>query len=297
MRHKPVLLKEVIENVALKDGDVFVDMTLGSAGHSSAVCKLGLKDLTIVGVDKDQDAIVRSSEKLVDCNAKIILETSANYEIDKVLSKHEINEVNTILADLGISSDQIDHSGRGFTFQKDEPLLMTMKKDPSKGDLTAQDVVNDFAEESLADIIYGFGEERYARRIARAIVEYRRKHSIKTTGELVEIIKSATPKMYHNKKNHPATKTFQAIRMVVNDEFESLPTTLSIAFEKLVSGGRLLVISFHSHEDRLVKRFMKQKEEEGYGKRLTKKPIKPSEKEIKENPRSRSSKLRIIEKL
>jgi 16S rRNA (cytosine1402-N4)-methyltransferase len=297
MRHKPVLLKEVIENVNLKDGDVFVDMTLGSAGHSHAVCSLGLKNLTLIGIDKDEDAIQRSANNLSNCDARIILEASSNYEVGKVLARNEIVSAQTILLDLGISSEQIEESGRGFTFQRDEPLLMSMKKNPGQNDLTAELIVNQFQEESLADIIYGFGEEKYARRIAKGIVEYRKTMEIRTTGELVEIIKSSTPVSYHKGRIHPATKTFQAIRIVVNDEYESLPVTLGNSFEVLSPGGRLLVISFHSHEDRIVKRFMRDRKDEGSGNVLTQKPIRPTEKETKENPRSRSSKLRILEKI
>jgi len=296
MRHKPVLLKEVIENLNLKEGDTFLDLTLGSAGHSQAVCKLGIKDLTIIGLDKDSDAVKRASAHLDGCKAKVILETSANNLLDEVLKKHEIEKVDAVLIDLGISSEQLDISGRGFTFQKDEPLLMSMKKNPGKIDLTAGIVVNTFSEESLADIIYGFGEERFARRIAKGIVEARIKKEIKTTFELVEIIKNSTPKAYHRGKTHPATRTFQAIRMTVNEEFESLTVTLNKAFEYLNKEGRLLVISFHSIEDRIVKRWMKEKHDKKQAQKINKKPIIPTQAEIKENPRSRSSKLRILKK-
>lgn len=293
MRHKSVLLKEVIENLDLKDGDVFLDLTLGSAGHSQAVSKLGIKNLTIIGIDKDNDAIVRSAKYLDGCSAKLILETSPNHMFDQVLEKNNISGVNAILIDLGISSEQLDLSGRGFTFQKDEPLLMTMKKDLDESDLTAQIVVNTFSEESLSDIIYGFGEERFAKRIARAIIENRKIKPIETTFELVEIIKSAIPKKYHYGKIHPATKTFQAIRMVVNDEFSSLTITLNKAFNYLKKDGRLLVISFHSIEDRIVKRFMRDCD----GERINKKPITPTKEEKELNPRSRSAKLRVLKKI
>jgi 16S rRNA (cytosine1402-N4)-methyltransferase len=299
MRHKPVLLKEVIENLQLKEGATFLDLTLGSAGHSQEVCKLGIKDLTLIGVDKDSDAVNRSAKYLESCKGKVILETSPNSELDIVLRKHGIEKVDSILIDLGVSSEQIDISGRGFTFQKDEPLQMTMKKNPSDKDLTAKIVVNTFSEESLADIIYGFGEERYARRIAKGIVEARKTKEIQTTFELVEIIKRACPAKLQRsgRKIHPATRTFQAIRMAVNDEFESLTITLNKAFESLKTDGRLLVISFHSIEDRIVKRWMREKEDKGHAKRINKKTISPSESELKENPRARSSKLRILQKI
>ena len=296
MRHKPVLLKEVIKNLELKDGDKYLDLTLGSAGHAQAVCQLGLKDLTIIGLDKDQDALDRSSKYLDTCRSKIVLENSANIKLDEVLKKHQIKKADAILIDLGISSEQIDVSGRGFTFQKDEPLLMTMKKNLSDSDLTAQIIVNTFSEEALADIIFGFGEERYARRIAKRIVEDREQKEIKTTFDLVEIIKAATPKAYHRGKTHPATKTFQAIRMAVNGEFADLPITLNKAFDVLNTGGNLLVISFHSIEDRIVKRWMIEKEKNEEAERINKKPIVPTKSEIERNSRSRSSKLRIIKK-
>lgn len=296
MRHKPVLLKEVIENLNLKDSNVFVDCTLGSAGHSQAVCKLGLNNLTIVGLDKDSDAIERSSKHLDDCRSKVILENLPNKMIDQALEKNGIEKVNAVLIDLGISSEQLDISGRGFTFQKDEPLFMTMKKSPEESDLTAEIILNTFSKEVLADIIFGYGEERYARRIAEKIVEFRKLKPIKTTFDLVEIVKSATPSKYHKGKTHPATKTFQAIRIAVNDEVESLTITLNKSFEALENEGRILVISFHSIEDRIVKHWMNEKEKQGVAKKVYKKPMAPTEEEIKNNPRSRSSKLRILEK-
>lgn len=296
MRHKPVLLKEVIENLNLKDSNVFVDCTLGSAGHSQAVCKLGLNNLTIVGLDKDSDAIERSAKHLDDCRSKVILENLPNKMIDQALEKNGIEKVNAVLIDLGISSEQLDISGRGFTFQKDEPLFMTMKKSPEESDLTAEIILNTFSKEVLADIIFGYGEERYARRIAEKIIEFRKLKPIKTTFDLVEIVKSATPSKYHKGKTHPATKTFQAIRIAVNDEVESLTITLNKSFEALENEGRILVISFHSIEDRIVKHWMNEKEKQGVAKKVYKKPMAPTEEEIKNNPRSRSSKLRILEK-
>lgn len=297
MRHKPVLLKEVIENLNLKDGNTFLDLTLGSAGHSEAVCKLGLKDLTIIGLDKDMEALERSAKFLERCESRVILENSANNDLDKVLRRNSISKVDAVLIDLGISSEQIDLSGRGFTFQKDEPLLMTMKKNPGPNDLTAKIIVNTFSEEALADVIFGYGDERFARRIAKKIVEFRKTKEIKTTFDLVEIVKTATPKAYHRGRIHPATKTFQALRIAVNDEFESLPITLNKAFDVLNTGGCLLVISFHSIEDRIVKRWMMEKEKNEKGKRVNKKPIVPTQEEVKNNQRARSSKLRVLKKI
>jgi 16S rRNA (cytosine1402-N4)-methyltransferase len=198
----------------------------------------------------------------------------------------------------------LENSGRGFSFVKDEPLLMQMKnfankstkEDPSP-EITAQDVVNEWEETSLADIIYGYGQERYARRIARGIVEARKSKRIATTKELVEIILKSVPAVYRRGKIHPATRTFQAIRIAVNDELGALSEGLEKSFAGLESGGRLAVISFHSLEDRIVKKFYKEKQDKEIGKIINKKVITASEEEIRSNPRSRSAKLRIIEKI
>lgn len=295
MKHIPVLLHETVSGLSIEDGDIVVDMTLGSGGHSKAICDLG-KKITILGIDADQDAIERAKTNLATCTSKCIFESTFNYSLETVLEKHSIPKVNKVLFDLGMSSPQIDDSYRGFSFKRDEPLLMTMKRDIGADDLTAYEIVNTWAEESLADIIFGYGDERYARRIARAIVTYRKDSKIKTTNELVEVIKSAVPSFYKNKKIHPATKTFQAIRIAVNDEIEGHKRALLQAWNHLEEGGRIAVITFHSLEDRVVKHFFKKLETEEGAKRVTKKPIVPSEQEVKENPRSRSAKLRIIEK-
>jgi 16S rRNA (cytosine1402-N4)-methyltransferase len=196
-----------------------------------------------------------------------------------------------------LSSNQIEESGRGFSFKTDEPLLMTMKKDPQSTEVTANEIVNTWAEDSLADIIYGYGEDRFARRIAKAIVTAREIQPIQTAQELADIIANAVPK-FGFKKINPATKTFQAIRIAVNDELGAIKEALPKAFTRLnPAGGRISIISFHSLEDRIVKRFFKEKAEAGEGRLIVKKPIIPSPQEIAENPRSRSAKLRIIEKI
>ncbi|HYC34536.1 MAG TPA: 16S rRNA (cytosine(1402)-N(4))-methyltransferase RsmH, partial [Candidatus Paceibacterota bacterium] len=205
--------------------------------------------------------------------------------------------VNRFIFDLGLSSDQLERSGRGFSFMRDEPLLMTFAKHPSKDALTAKDVVNGFSQENLAAIIKGFGEEQFSGRIARVIVEAREKKPIETSRELAEIVKSAVPARFRNGKIHPATKTFQAIRMAVNAELETLESALKDAFEILAVGGRISVITFHSGEDRVVKKLFKYLKDEGKAKLVVKKPIVPSKEEVKENPRARSAKLRVIEKV
>lgn len=296
MKHVPVLLQETVSGLAVADGDIIVDATLGSGGHSKALCQIGKKDLTIIGIDADSDAILRAQKNLADCNARFIFENTYNHHITEILEKHKIFQVHRFLFDLGMSSPQLDDSQRGFSFLRDEPLLMTMKKDIDENDLTAQEVVNTWAEESLADIFYGYGDERYSRRIARAIIEYRSKQSIETTGQLVEIIKDATPTGYHRRKTHPATKVFQALRIVVNDEIERHKTALRQAWDHLHPGGRIAVITFHSLEDRTVKRLFRTFEKEEGAVRITKKPISPTREEIINNPRSRSAKLRIVER-
>lgn len=295
MKHIPVLLHETVSGLSIQDGDIVVDMTLGNGGHSKEICDLG-KDITLIGIDADSDAIERAKENLADSKAKFIFETTFNYHLENVLEKHSIEKIDKVLFDLGMSSPQIDESHRGFSFKKDEPLLMTMKKDISENDLTAYEIVNTWAEESLADIIFGYGDEQYARRIARAIVLHRKTSKIKTTNELVEVISNAVPVFYKRKRIHPATKTFQALRIVVNDEIEGHKKALEQSWKYLNKGGRIAVITFHSLEDRVVKHFFKNLEVEYGATRVTKKPIFPTEEEVKENPRSRSAKLRIIEK-
>lgn len=291
--HTTVLLQETVDalNLSGREGEVAIDGTLGGGGHTNLLASK-FPEATIFAFDLDTDAIARSQEILADHNITYI-NTNFAY-MKKELEARGVGQVNGIMLDLGFSSDQIEQSGRGFSFQKDEPLNMSLAKD---SDVTAEVIVNEWSEETLADIIYGFGEERYARRIARAIVETRGESPIKTTFELVDIIKSAVPASYRNGKTNPATKTFQAIRIAVNEELEVLKTALAEGFELLAPGGRFAIISFHSLEDRIVKKFFREKEDEGLAKRITKKPIIPTEEELQANRRARSAKLRILEKL
>jgi 16S rRNA (cytosine1402-N4)-methyltransferase len=295
MIHTTVLLHESIDGLDIHEGDVYLDGTLGSAGHSEyALTKV--KDLTVIGLDKDTEALERSRQRLGPKD-NIILKHASYADIERVLDESNIPAVNRIMLDLGLSSDQFETSKRGFTFKNDEPLLMTFKKDLNETDLTAKTIVNAWEENNIADIIYGYGEERYARRIARAIVNYRTKKSIETTGELVEIINQAVPSFYRRGRIHPATRTFQALRITVNDELNTLKKGLADGFQKLAKNGRIAVISFHSLEDRIVKHFYKEKADAGEAVLITKKPITASDQEISENPRSRSAKLRILEKI
>ena len=296
MTHIPVLLHEVIDGLALKPGDIFVDGTLGGGGHSEEVLKRFGNRVKIIGIDLDSDAVRRSEERLGQSQGDIKFIEGSFRNLNAILDSLNIKGVDKILLDLGLSSNQFEESGRGFSFQKNEPLIMSFKKDLKEADLTAKEILNTWDLENIITIIKSYGEEKFAWKIAKAIVERREVKPIETTFDLVEIIKSATPKFYHHRKIHPATKTFQALRITVNDEIESLKEGIRKGFERLNNGGRLAVISFHSLEDRVVKQFFKEKGTEGQAKILTKRPIIPSDEEIGQNPRSRSSKLRIIEK-
>ncbi len=291
--HESVLLNEVIEGLDLQAGDVVVDGTLGRAGHSFAAIKKQ-PNIFLVGIDRDEDALTESQAKLDASGGTFKLFKGNFSHIEKFLKEAGKEKADKIMLDLGVSSPHFDSSGRGFSFKNDEPLMMTMEKNPGEDSFNARDIVNGWTEEDIANVIYAYGEERYARRIAKKIIETRELKTIETTHELVRVIESAVPGMYKHGKIHPATKTFQALRIAVNDELGSLKSVLSKAFDLLSENGRIAVISFHSLEDRIVKIAMKEWEANGYGRQATKKPIVPSDEEMKRNPRSRSSKLRIF---
>ncbi|MDD5318549.1 MAG: 16S rRNA (cytosine(1402)-N(4))-methyltransferase RsmH [Candidatus Pacebacteria bacterium] len=306
--HISVLLQEIIDGLAITTGDILVDCTLGGAGHSEALladaAKREQSSLVLVGLDADPLAIERSEEKLrkfekkfngKKSDLKIFLKQSNFRHLAEVLDQLEIKHVNKILMDLGLSSFQLDQSGRGFSFRYNEPLDMTFDKG-TLAHFNARDIVNDWDEENIADVIYAYGEERFARRIARKIVEARQLKSIETTDELVEIIKQSVPTWYAKGKGHPATKTFQALRIAVNDELRALTQALEAIISRLAPDGRLAIISFHSLEDRIVKQAFRKWKAEEKGILVNKKPIVPSRAEILSNPRARSAKLRIFEK-
>jgi len=295
MIHKTVLLNESIENLNLKEGAVYFDGTLGGAGHSAKVCADFNGSVRVIATDQDALAIRNAKSKLADLGCKSDLVLSNYRNIDKVLTDLEVESVDGILFDLGLSSDQLDISGRGFTFRNNEPLLMTFGEGEQKVDAKA--IVNNWSEETIADILYGYSDERYARRIAKRIVTERETKRIETTNDLVRIIESAVPASYRKGKINPATKTFQALRIAVNDEITSLKEGMSKGWEFLKKGGRMAIISFHSVEDREVKNFFRDKAKLKEGKLINKKPIIPRDEEIKDNPRSRSAKLRVIEKI
>ncbi len=322
MIHKTVLLHESIDGLAIGEEKssagpaIIVDATINGGGHSEKMIELHGKDVRIVGIDLDEDALSRAQVRLDVANemaekagkgkAVFSLHQSSFRNVDVVLREAGISEIDGILFDLGLSSNQFEDSGRGFSFQRDEPLLMTFKRNPDaeKGEITAHQVVNEWDEENIADIIYGYGEERYSRKIANRIVEARKKKPIATTFELVDIIRSGVPFLYTKGKTHFATKTFQALRIAANDEIQSLREGLKKGFSLLKTGdakagkigGRMSVISFHSIEDRIVKRFFLEMHKEDKATIITKKPLAPSSEELKENRRARSAKLRILEK-
>jgi 16S rRNA (cytosine1402-N4)-methyltransferase len=300
--HQSVLLTEAIENLAVKAGDVVVDATIGGAGHFSALLgRLG-SDGTLVGIDADTEAIARAQEVITKETpaAKVFLQENNFRHLEDILDELGIDTIDKSLFDLGWSGYQLSR-GRGFSFQNDEPLLMTygepkiQKNQGACQGVPAADVVNSSTEETLADILYTLGEEQFSRKIARAIVEHRKHEKILTTTQLVEVIKKGTPDWYHHRRLHPATKTFQALRIYVNDELGALRAGLAGAMNRTRTGGRIAVISFHSIEDRIVKNFFRDEVMKGTGTLVAKKPITPGETELSQNPRARSAKLRVFE--
>lgn len=293
--HTTVLLHTTIDLLDLQKGDIVVDGTLGAAGHTIHMLEQSNGAIQVVGIDLDTQALLRSGERIEQAGfkEKVLLLQGNFSQMENLLQKVGIKKVDKIVLDLGFSSNQLEVEGRGFSFLRDEPLVMTLSNNPE--DVTAYDVVNHWSEESISDILYGFGEERFARMIALKIVEFRKEEPIKTTLQLVDVIKSAVPNFYRNGKIHPATRTFQAIRIAVNRELENLKEVLDSVSRILNPGGRIAIISFHSLEDRIVKRAFLKFEQDGIGKRVTKKPLAPTQQEIQENPRSRSAKLRVFE--
>ncbi len=293
-KHKSVLLKEVLQYLDIKKGDVYFDGTLGLAGHAKEICKKSIKAL--IATDLDKDSIEVAKENLKSCcrTTECFIFNTGFENIDQILPQTEYSKVDKILLDLGWNSFQFEHSGKGFSFMKDEPLVMLYS---DKGDFTAYDIVNFWRQENIEAILKGFGEERYAKKIAEAIVKAREKGEIKSTKELVEIIKEAVPAKYQRSRIHFATKTFQALRIAVNKELERLQEALDKMEGFLQEGGRLAVISFHSLEDRIVKRKFKEWVSKSKGVLVNKKPIVASKEELEENPRARSAKLRVYEKI
>lgn len=292
--HHPVLLKESLEYLNPKKGDVMVDATINGGGHAAEILRAIGETGMLIGIEQDSDILDKLKSKFWN-NAVLVNDNFRN--MDKVLQTLKIEKINGAIFDIGISSLQLEESGRGFSFRKNEPLLMTMKSLPETGTLTAMEIVNKYSEKELADLIWQYGEERFSRKIARNIVSRRRKKRIETTFELVDIIRESAPSFYRNNKRiNCATRTFQALRIAVNDELSALEEGIKKSWTVLESGGRLAVISFHSLEDRIVKNIFKELAAKKEGVILTKKPVTPSLIERKANSRSRSAKLRAIEK-
>jgi 16S rRNA (cytosine1402-N4)-methyltransferase len=293
-KHTTVLLTEAVDALAIKRDGVIVDATLGAHGHGARIVEqLGSKGFYI-GIDADPEAIREAEEALVG-KPTIRLRVGNFRDINSIVNAQGKEHVDGILADLGWRMEQFSGNGKGFSFQVDEPLVMTYG-DPSLYPFTAHDIVNTWDEENIISILEGYGEERYAWRIARGIREAREEVSIETTYDLKEIIEHSVPAHYRHGKINPATRTFQALRIAVNDELGSLSTFLMSALGLLSPGGRLVVITFHSLEDRIVKHQFKSFTHDHLGMLITKKPIVPTREEMNSNKRARSAKLRIFEK-
>ena len=293
MSHKTVLTTEAVDALKLKPNSVVVDCTIGAGGHAKEILRILSDTGTYIGIDADSVA-VKEAEHLKDQGKNIHLVCGNFRNLKSILSGLD-KKPDAILADLGWRTEQFEDLKKGFSFNSDDPLLMTYGESADYT-FTANDIVNDWEEESIADIIYGYGEERYARKIAKAIVIAREDKEIKTAKELSEIVKSALPKKLQSARIHPATKTFQALRIAVNDELGALKDLLECGPEVLNPGGRMAIITFHSLEDRLVKQAFRRFEDQGKGTRVNKKPITANQEELTSNPRARSAKLRIVEK-
>lgn len=291
--HIPVLLHETIDALCLKQGSVVLDGTIGSGGHSEEILKRISPGGTLIGIDQDDEAVERSRKRLQKFDSQIILAKSNFRNLNQVLSQFKILSVDAVLLDVGVSWNQFDTPERGFSFRFDGPLDMRMDQ---KGEVTAADLIASLDEAELADLFFQLGEERKSRQIARWIVETRQHSPIKTTKALADLIMSRVPPKVRYGRLHPATRVFQALRIAVNHELEALEEGVHKAIEALKPGGRLAVITFHSLEDRIVKNFFRSEKEKETLVLISKKPIVPGEREVEANSRSRSAKLRVVEK-
>jgi len=295
MQHESVMPDELIGGVSIKPGNRILDATVGDGGYLAQICDQFGSAVTLYGLDADQDAVARTKDRFTNTVCTPHLHVGNFRHLNEHCQVLGVTTLERILFDLGLSSYQIDQSGRGFSFRREEPLAMTFQRFGAA--LTAYDVVNGWDEHALATVIRGYGDERFAKRIAHAIVRHRQAAAIETTSDLVNVIYDATPKRYHHQRLHPATRTFQAIRMAVNDEVTALAEGLTSSFQVLAPQGRIAVISFHSIEDRIVKHTFRQWRDAGEATLITKKPRRPTDEERDANPRARSARLRIIEKL
>jgi 16S rRNA (cytosine1402-N4)-methyltransferase len=296
IKHIPVLRDEAVQGLAIRENGMYVDATLGFGGYTEIIAEQ-LSSGKVIGIDADKQALALVEQRLAPqvSDGKIILKHSNFRLIEKVLAELRINSVDGIIADLGLSSMELDDVSRGFSFKENAQL--DMRFDTSSDGLTAADIVNSYTQEDLANLFRDLGDEPFSGRIARVIVEGRKKKNIDTTTELVNLILSIVPSKFVKKSIHPATRVFQALRMEVNDEIGALNSLLASSLNLLNSSGRLVIVSFHSGEDRIVKNTFREWKAQGFVNILTKKPITPSEIELGANPRSRSAKLRIIEKI
>lgn len=307
--HKSVLLNETVDSLNIKEDGIYVDGTLGGAGHASLVCSK-LQDGKLIGIDQDKDAIAVASERLDKFGKDKFVIVRDNYcNIKSVLENLGIKKVDGIYLDLGVSSYQLDTASRGFTYRVDAPLDMRMD---DRKEETAGDIVNNYSESELFRVIRDYGEDRFAKNIAKHIVKYRQNKRIETTGELTEIIRGAIPMKIQLTGGHPAKRTFQALRIELNEELKVLEDSIDVMIDLLNTGGRLSIISFHSLEDRIVKNIFRRNENPctcpknfpvcvcgntSKGRVVTRKAILPSEEEILYNSRSKSAKLRVFEKI
>lgn len=307
-KHYSVLLNETVDGLNIKPDGIYVDGTLGGGGHASQVCRRLNSGGRLIGIDQDKDAIAAATERLKDYQDRVTIVRSNYEQIDKVLGDLNIEKVDGIYLDLGVSSYQLDTAERGFSYRSDAPLDMRMD---DRNPVTAADIVNDYTESQLFHMIKNYGEDRFAQNIAKHICKYRETKRIETTFELSDIISGAIPARVRATSGHPAKRTFQAIRIELNRELDVLEDSIDKMIDSLQEGGRLCIITFHSLEDRIVKNKFRTAEKpcicppefpictcgrKSRGQVITRKPILPSDQELEENSRSKSAKLRIFEK-
>lgn len=306
--HRSVLLNETVEHLNIKPDGIYVDGTLGGGGHAYEVCKRLGKDGRFIGIDQDGEAICAATKRLQEFRDKVTIVRSNYVDFESVLDRLNVGKVDGIVLDLGVSSYQLDEAKRGFTYRENVPLDMRMDQRQEK---TAKDIVNGYSEQELYRVIRDYGEDKFAKNIAKHIAAARKIKPIETTGELVEIIKTAIPMKIRATGGHPAKQTFQAIRIELNRELEVLKRSLDTMIKRLNPGGRLCIITFHSLEDRIVKTSFRTNENPcicppdfpvcvckrvSRGRVITRKPILPSSDELAENSRSKSAKLRVFER-
>lgn len=307
-RHKSVLLEESIESLCIRPDGIYVDGTLGGGGHSYEICKRLSQKGRLIGIDQDEAAIKAAAGRLGEFKDRVTIVRSNYCNMRRVLGELGITSVDGVILDLGVSSYQLDEASRGFTYREDVPLDMRMDQ---RQTMTARDIVNEYSETELYRIIRDYGEDKFAKNIARHIVNARKEKALETTGELIHVIKAAIPAKVRATGGHPAKKTFQAIRIELNRELEVLENSLEDMIDLLDDGGRISVITFHSLEDRIVKNKFRQCEspctcpkdfpvcvcgKKSKGRVITRKPIIPSQRELEENSRAKSSKLRVFER-